>query len=117
MIHHIIFAVARSIQYFISKVLGNKLNYLNVPDEIINSRDVDNILNFIHILPSILISVICIVKILPVISPLYKVSIDDNGILIPLSFFPFFIFVFFLNGILIEKWLMKRNSKYKIFVK
>jgi hypothetical protein len=97
--------------------LRNKKHYLNVPEDLISWIKVDRIYKFGHILPSVVITILIAVKVLPLISIDYANHLENNGTLIPITFFIVLIPVLIINGIIIEKILIMNNEKYREFVK
>lgn len=104
------------IQRIPARLLRNKKHYLNAPDEILSWLKVDRIYLFGHLFPTIVLTVIMAIKIPPLISVSYSVELKNNSSVIPLTFFICLFVIVILNGIVMERILM-RNNKYLNYVK
>ncbi|MBL0342259.1 MAG: hypothetical protein IPP71_15930 [Bacteroidetes bacterium] len=103
-------------QFVSARIIGNRNHYLNAPDEILNWRVSHYIYVFGHLLPTIVVTVILSLKLLPLISREYSEELENNGVIIPITVIAFLIPIVLLNGIIIEKCLMMRSPKYREFV-
>lgn len=111
-----------AVQFFIKLLMRitmfftkEKTNYLMVPETVLSYINIERICNLCHVLPSLIFSVIIGVKILPDMWPYYAAELEKNGIIIPFAIFLAFIPVAIINGIIIEKILVKLNPKYLSF--
>lgn len=102
----------RLIMVFLTKITGERVHYLDCPEEILSWRKVDQILFLGHFLPSAILTVLAVVKILPEISATYAEELEQNSNAITISAISIFILVLLINGYLIEKTLEKFDKKY-----
>lgn len=105
-----------ALQYISARILGNKKHYLNAPDEVLNWRVVHYIHVLGHLIPTLILTVVISLKLLPLISTTYSKILEENGAIIPIVVFICFIPTAIINGIVIEKWLMFLKPNYKAFV-
>ena len=96
-------------------ILGNNFNYLDLPDELLSSIKVDRIFKFLHFLTSVSATIILTLKLFPLFSDFYTEELENNGTIIPITVLLFFFPIAILNGVIIEKVLMK-NPNYKDYV-
>ena len=89
-----------------------KTNYLMVPENIISYINTERICKIGHVLPSLILSIMIGVKLLPDLWPYYAAELEKNGIIISLAIFLIFIPVAILNGIIIDKVLSSVNTRY-----
>jgi hypothetical protein len=109
--------------YFVLKLLmrlamwftGEKTYYLIAPESILSYITVDRIWKLGHLLPSLIISVLIGVKILPELWPYYAEELNKNGLVISIVMCLIFIPAAIINGIIIEKILKVVNPNYLDF--
>jgi hypothetical protein len=99
-----------------SRIIGNKNNYLNAPDEILSWLKVDRIYKLGHALPSVVLTILIVLKLFPLLSSDYAHQLEKNATIIPITMIICLIPVIIINGIVIEKILISTNEKYKSFV-
>lgn len=104
-------------QLISSRMIGHKVHYLTVPDEVLSWIKVDRIYKFGHLIPSVVISVLLSVKVFPVLSTDYTKHLENNDNIILLAFILCLIPILIINGIIIEKVLMSTNISYKSYIK
>lgn len=97
------------IQSLSASAIGQKKHYLNVPDEVLSWIRINNIYKGWHILPSSVVSILMGIKIYPLLSEDYAKQLEINGTAIPLAICITLFPVMVINGIIIEKILVKRN--------
>lgn len=61
-------------------IKNEKTNYLLAPQDVISRITVDRIFKIGHLIPSLVISIIIGVKILPELSPQYAIKLEHNNI-------------------------------------
>lgn len=83
-----------------------------VPKHIISEINTERICKTFHVLPSLVVSIILGIKILPAFWPYYAVELDKNGFIVTVAVFLIFIPVAIINGIVIDKVLSSVNTKY-----
>ena len=104
------------IQSISAKILGLKNNYINAPSEILADKEVTAIYQFRHFLPSLVLSILIAVKLIPLLSPEYALQLEDNASIIPIAFCCCFFPILIINGIILEKSLMNTKPEYKNYV-
>jgi hypothetical protein len=104
------------IQMLSARLIGHKKHYLNVPDDILSWIKIDRIYKVYHIMPSAIITMIITLKLFPVLSSAYAAHLEKNSTIIPVTVIIFLIPILLLNGIIIEKILMKRNPAYRNYI-
>jgi hypothetical protein len=92
-----------------------KTNYLIAPANILSTMTVDRICRLGHMLPSVIVSIIVGVKVLPDIWPYYAAELNKNGTIIPVTIALAFIPIAISNGMIIEKILNLINPTYRSF--
>jgi hypothetical protein len=93
-------------------VRGDKTNYLLAPNEVISWIKVDRIITMGHIIPSVVASILIVVKFLPEISTYYSIELEKNSGVISLTVIILLLPISIYNGILIEYILEKTDSGY-----
>lgn len=101
------------IMFLVSKIRNEKINYLTAPDEILSWVQLDRIMKIGHLLPSIVLTLIVSLKILPLMSVWYAEQMEQNATTIPVAILLIFLPMLVLNGIIIESALTSSNKEYK----
>ena len=99
-----------------SRLIGNKNNYLNSPKEILSGKTVDRIYMLGHFLPSAVLTILIAIKLLPLISADYALQLEENSTTIPIIVLSFLIPILIINGVIIEKSLIRSDDKYRSYV-
>lgn len=68
-----------------------------------------------HFFLSASLSIILVLKLFPLFSTDFAVKLERNHTSVPLTVISFFFLTMIINGIVIEKILMRRNPKYKLY--
>ncbi len=113
MIGSIIHISLKLTQMLSSRIIGNKNNYLNAPEEILSWLKVDRIYKLGHAFPSVVLTILIVLKLFPLVSTVYAVQLEQNGSIIPITLFICLIPIVIINGIVIEKILINTNKKYR----
>jgi hypothetical protein len=103
------------IMYLVAKIRNENHNYLTVPEEIISWVQLDRIMKIGHLLPSIVLTVVISLKILPLLSTWYAEQLEQNAKIIPLTILLILLPMLVLNGIIIESALNSTNKEYHNF--
>jgi hypothetical protein len=97
-------------------LLGKKSNYLEVPNEILPEIRAYYISILGHFAPSAILTVIFVVHVLPTLSASYAAILENNNAVISLVAIGVFIPIVILNGLLIERILIKTSPLYSSYV-
>lgn len=92
-----------------------KTNYTVAPPDILSPRKIELILILGHLIPSIILSIIVCVKILPAFWPSHATALANNSLQIPISVFLTLLIVLILVGIVIETILNGLSPRYYSF--
>ena len=103
--------------HMVMLILNQKTHYLIAPDDVLPELKAERIMRLWHFFPSLILSIIFAVKVLPIFSSDYANELEKNSITIPIAFFISFILVLVGNGIVIEKTLQRFNVKYAEYSK
>ena len=109
---HTILIIVKVLMRITMFLTREKTNYLNVPPHIISKKTADAICRIGHALPSMIVSIIIGVKMLPDVWPYYAKEFENNGEIITVIICLLFIPVAVINGIVIEKMLSIINPEY-----
>ena len=101
------------IMFLVSKLRKEKINYLTVPEEIISWVQLDRIIKIGQLLPSIVLTLVISLKVLPLLSEWYAEQLEQNATTIPVTILLIFLPMLVLNGIIIESTLNSSNKDYK----
>lgn len=103
--------------YVVKKIRKDQYHYLSVPDEILSWIKSDRIMKIGHVIPSLVITILIAVKLLPLFSNWYAEQLANNGSIIPATVFCFLIPILILNGMVLESYLEMTNPGYREFKK
>ncbi len=103
------------IMFLVKKLKNQNSHYLSVSDELISWIRIDRIMKFGHILPSLVITILIAVKLLPLVSVQYAEHLAKNDAVILLTAIFLLIPILIINGLIIEVVLEKTNSDYQNF--
>lgn len=101
--------------YLVRRIRNDKFHYLAVPEDILSWVKKDRIMKLGHIVPTLIVMVLIVVKILPLLSESYAEELTNNSVLITMTGIAILIPLLIVNGMLIETVLEKSNSQYKDF--
>jgi len=93
----------------------HKVHYLKAPDNIIGIVKKNSVFRFWHFLPSIILSTLVVVKVLPALFKYYEEELSKNSGVIPLTILIVIIPMALTIGILIEWTLESTNKEYRQF--
>jgi hypothetical protein len=100
-----------------ARIIGNKRTYLNAPEEVLSSIKIDRISKLGHIVPSAVLSIVIVIKVLPLLSVYFANQLEENAVIIPFTVILLLIPLLIANGIIIEKSLMGSDENYRTYVK
>jgi hypothetical protein len=103
------------IMFLVSRIRNEKHNYLTVPEEILSWVKLDQIMKIGHLLPSIVLTLIISLKLLPLFSVGYAEQLEQNTGMIPLTIILILFPLLIINGFIIESALLSTNKRYKDF--
>jgi len=101
------------IMFLVKKVRNDRTHYLVVPDDIISKLKINRIMNIGHVIPSIVITLLIAIKLIPLLSIEYAEQLEENGPVIFYTVIELLIPILILNGIIIESLLELTHSEYK----
>lgn len=103
------------IMYLVKKIRKEDDHYLSVPNEVLSWVKVDRIMKIGHAFPSVILTLLLGIKLLPLISVSYAEQLEKNATIVPITLFCLLIPILILNGILIETILESSKPNYKKF--
>lgn len=106
-------AFMKAIMYLVRIIRRDKFHYLTVSDEVISWIKVHRIMNFGHFIPSLIVSLLISVKLLPMFSVSYAQQLEENSPVIFNASLVLFLIMLIINGFLIETILEVTNPNYK----
>lgn len=83
-----------------------------VPQDVLSQLSIERICRIFHVLPSLVVSIILGIKVLPDYWPYYAAQLDKNSMIVTVAIFIIFIPVAIINGMIIDKVLTWVNTKY-----
>ena len=107
--------VTKQLMRLVMLLTKEKTNYTVAPPDILSPRKVELIFILGHLLPSIVISIVVSVKILPAFWPCHAIALANNSLQIPISIFLILLIVLIVVGIVIEAILNGTSPRYYSF--
>lgn len=101
------------IMLIVSWIRKERYNYLSVPEDVLSWVKQNNIMKIGHLLPSIVLTLIIVLKVLPLLSTDFVVQLELNAPVVPVSIIVILVPLLVLNGIIVELALESSNKEYK----
>ena len=101
------------IQRVVSWIIGTKNYYLDAPEHILSDTKVHNITIMGHFFPTVISTILIAIKLFPMMFDSYAKALEKNATIIPVTVICTLIPIAVLNGVIIEKRLMRKYEKYK----
>lgn len=95
----------------------SQVNYIYAPEEIISDTKKHYIIRLGHFIPSVILTIILVVKILPDYLEILREYLDRNAAGIWAFVIPTYILTVLLLGFIIERILEMTNHNYKSYKK
>jgi len=109
--------ILRVIMFLVKTIRHEHYHYLSAPEGMLPTFHPDKIMKFGHALPSLVFTIVFVIKVLPLVSDVYAKELERNGILISETILLMLVPVLILNGFLIEWILNMTNAEYRCYKK
>lgn len=113
MIHLFIEVYFRLVMRIYNRVSNNRINYLKAPDYIVSSKSKHRLMMFFHFFPTIVLSILVTVKILPNFSEEVCQLLKNNSPQLWIYSFINWLIISYTLGYFIEKGMELINPVYK----
>jgi hypothetical protein len=104
--------ILQGIMFIEMKLTKEKTNYILTPESIISYTRKRNTILLRHLLPSLVISALLVVRVFPLFSNTYASHLDRNSAAISISFILTFFLIAIIVGNIVEKYLIYRHKDY-----
>ena len=91
---------------------GEKTYYLITPEDKLPKYNKDTVFKGLHLMPSVILAVLLVVKIIPAYSVYYTMELEENSLVIPATILGAFIALLIFIGMIIETVLVKTDPVY-----
>jgi hypothetical protein len=112
LIRILIWTVTKSMQ-IVMKVSNSYTNYTQIPNNILNQNSLQYIIIFLHIIPTIVLSVMFINTYLPPYFPFIEKELEQNSNTIPLLILATYPCFLIIVGIIVEQFMLILFPKYR----
>jgi hypothetical protein len=108
----LIWTAIKSMQ-IVMKISNSYTNYTQIPSNILNQNSLQYIVLFLHITPTIVLSVMFINTYLPPYFPFIEKELEKNSNTIPLLMLATYPCFLIIDGIIVEQFMLISFPEYK----